>query len=66
MAGDIVVIAGRKVVSLRGGVQAWIDEVMNSAITAKTPPEVAALSRYFGGSPRTGTAAARGVRRRGC
>ena len=52
---------------LRGGIHEWLDAVMNSKAASQ---EAAALSRYFGGVPRTGdvkrsnTAAA--VRRRGC
>jgi rhodanese-related sulfurtransferase len=81
----IVFVAGgelsirRDVYVLRGGIQAWIDEVMNPTITADAPPSVRAayesasiVSRYFGGVPRvvdklpaarTNTTA---VRRRGC
>jgi rhodanese-related sulfurtransferase len=80
----IVLVAGgsvraRNVYVLRGGVQAWIDEVMNPTITADAPPSARAtyerasiVSRYFGGVPRvvdnlpsvrTNAAA---VRRRGC
>jgi len=79
----IVLVAGgsvraRNVYVLRGGVQAWIDEVMNPAIAANAPPAARAayeraslVSRYFGGVPRvvdkllvrTNAAA---VRRRGC
>lgn len=80
----IVLVAGgsvraRNVYVLRGGVQAWIDEVMNPTIAANAPPSARAayerasiVSRYFGGVPRivdkpsavrTNAAA---VRRRGC
>lgn len=80
----IVLVAGgsvraRNVYVLRGGVQAWIDEVMNPTITADAQPSTRAayerasiVSRYFGGVPRvvdklpaahTNAAA---VRRRGC
>jgi rhodanese-related sulfurtransferase len=64
---------------LRGGVQAWIDEVMNPTITeGATPEERAAyarasvVSRYFGGVPRivdklpATRAKPSTVRRRGC
>lgn len=80
----IVLVAGgsvhaRNVYGLRGGIQAWIDEVMNPTITAGAPPSAhigfqraSIVSRYFGGVPRivdklpaerTNAAA---VRRRGC
>jgi hypothetical protein len=80
----IVLVAGgsvhaRNLYVLRGGVQAWIDEVMNPTIIADAPPSARAayerasvVSRYFGGVPRvvdkllttrTNTVA---VRRRGC
>lgn len=81
----IVFVAGgersvhRDVYVLRGGIQAWIDEVMNPTITADAPPSAhvafqraSIVSRYFGGVPRvvdklpaTRTNAA-AVRRRGC
>src|SRR5688572_1080206 len=56
---------------LRGGLQEWIDDVMNPVNAA---PEVAELSRYFGGkpsrndTPRSESAAerVRALRRRGC
>jgi rhodanese-related sulfurtransferase len=80
----IVLVAGgsvhaRNVYVLRGGVQAWIDDVMNPTIAADAPPSAhiafqraSIVSRYFGGVPRvvdklpavrTNAAA---VRRRGC
>jgi rhodanese-related sulfurtransferase len=80
----IVLVAGgsveaRKVYVLRGGIQAWIDEVMNPTITADAPPSAraaydraSAVSRYFGGVPRivdklpAVRANAAAVRRRGC
>jgi rhodanese-related sulfurtransferase len=80
----IVLVAGgsvraRNIYVLRGGVQAWIDEVMNPTITAGAlPPARAAyerasiVSRYFGGVPRVVDrlpavrANAAAVRRRGC
>jgi rhodanese-related sulfurtransferase len=80
----IVLVAGgsvhaQKVYVLRGGIQAWIDEVMNPTITADAPPSVRAayerasvVSRYFGGVPRVVDklppvrANAAAVRRRGC
>jgi rhodanese-related sulfurtransferase len=82
---DTIVLVGggsvgaENVYVLRGGIQAWIDEVMNPAITADAPPSAhiafqraSIVSRYFGGVPRvvdklpsvrTNAAA---VRRRGC
>jgi rhodanese-related sulfurtransferase len=80
----IVLVAGgsvpeRNVIILRGGIQAWIDEVMNPTITADAlPPARAAyerasvVSRYFGGVPRVVDKLpathvnATAVRRRGC
>ena len=80
----IVLVAGgsvhaRNVYVLRGGIQAWIDEVMNPTITSDAPPSVRAsyerasiVSRYFGGVPRVVDklpavrANAAAVRRRGC
>ena len=72
-------VRGRDVYVLRGGVQAWIDEVMNPTITADAPPSLRAaydrasiVSRYFGGVPRVVDklsnvrANAASVRRRGC
>jgi rhodanese-related sulfurtransferase len=70
----------RQVYFLRGGLQEWLDEVMNPALAAKASPEeakafasVAELSRYFGGVPRLGVAprppagsAVAAIRRRGC
>ena len=80
----IVLVAGgsvraRNVYALRGGVQAWIDEVMNPTIAADAPPSARAayerasiVSRYFGGVPRVVDKLpathvnANAVRRRGC
>jgi rhodanese-related sulfurtransferase len=80
----IVLVAGgsvraRNVYVLRGGVQAWIDEVMNPTIAENAPPPARAayerasiVSRYFGGVPRVvdklpaKRANANAVRRRGC
>jgi rhodanese-related sulfurtransferase len=76
----IVLVAGgsvraRNVYVLRGGVQAWIDEVLNPTITADAAPSARAayerasvVSRYFGGVPRVvdKRPAAQSVRRRGC
>jgi rhodanese-related sulfurtransferase len=72
-------VRGRDVYVLRGGIQAWIDEVMNPTITADAPAPVRAayerasiVSRYFGGVPRAidklpkTRANAAAVRRRGC
>ena len=83
--GTIVFVAGgehsvhRDVYVLRGGMQAWIDDVMNPTITADAPPSARAayerasiVSRYFGGVPRVVDklpathADAKYVRRRGC
>jgi rhodanese-related sulfurtransferase len=80
----VVLVAGgsvraRNVYVLRGGVQAWIDEVMNPTITADAPLSARAayertsvVSRYFGGVPRVVDklpathVKANAVRRRGC
>jgi len=79
----IVLVSGaatnRDVYVLRGGVRAWIDEVMNPTITADAPPDARAayerasiVSRYFGGVPRivdnlpATRVNAAAVRRRGC
>jgi rhodanese-related sulfurtransferase len=76
----IVLVAGgsvraRNVYVLRGGVQAWIDEVLNPTITADAAPSARAayerasiVSRYFGGVPRVvdKRPAVHSVRRRGC
>jgi rhodanese-related sulfurtransferase len=80
----IVLVAGgsvcaRNVYVFRGGVRAWIDEVMNPTIAANAPPSARAayerasiVSRYFGGVPRVvdklpaTRANANAVRRRGC
>jgi rhodanese-related sulfurtransferase len=57
----------RNVYFLRGGINEWLDDVMNPNGPSQ---EAAALSRYFGGVPRSrdvkrpNTATA--VRRRGC
>lgn len=61
----------RDVYFLRGGLQEWLDDVMNPA---SATPDLAELSRYFGGAPRAGApstplpASARvaAMRRRGC
>ncbi|MEA2239952.1 MAG: hypothetical protein QOC81_4676 [Thermoanaerobaculia bacterium] len=49
----------RQVFFLRGGLQEWIDDVMNPTILASAPPRAMAefkrvgeISRYFGGVPR--------------
>jgi rhodanese-related sulfurtransferase len=76
----VVLVAGgsvhaRNVYVLRGGVQAWIDEVLNPTITADAAPSARAayerasiVSRYFGGVPRVvdKLPAMHSVRRRGC
>jgi rhodanese-related sulfurtransferase len=41
----------RDVYFLRGGLQEWLDDVMNPA---GATPDLAELSRYFGGSPVSG------------
>jgi rhodanese-related sulfurtransferase len=83
--GDtVVLVAGgsvraRNVYVLRGGIKAWIDEVMNPMISADAPTparaayeRASAVSRYFGGVPRmvdklpAVRANAAAVRRRGC
>ena len=54
---------------LRGGLGEWLDDVMNPV---GAPAEVVALSRYFGGMPRSGTPSTtttntvRDMKRRGC
>jgi rhodanese-related sulfurtransferase len=69
----------RHVVFLRGGLHEWLDDVMSPTIAADAPAaaqaafdQVAALSRWFGGTPRrlppsvaTATAPT-AARRRGC
>jgi rhodanese-related sulfurtransferase len=80
----IVIVSGgapanRNAYVLRGGIAAWIDEVMNPTITADATPAARAafqrasvVSRYFGGVPRvvdklpSTRANAAAVRRRGC
>ena len=66
----------RDVKFLAGGLLDWLDDVMHPALgTGPDAQRVAALSRYFGGSPRTGaivpngesvTATVARMRRRGC
>ena len=61
----------RDVYFLRGGLREWLDDVMSPV---NAPPELAELSRYFGGTPRRddspGSESAaervRAIRRRGC
>ncbi len=55
----------QRVYCLRGGLAAWLDEVMNPVLETGASREraaaferVAALSRYFGGTPRVGVAQA--------
>jgi len=73
------VLANANVLVLRGGVRAWIDEVMNPTITTDATPAARAaydrasiVSRYFGGVPRivdklpATRVNAAAVRRRGC
>lgn len=62
-----------RVYFLRGGIGEWVDDVMNPVGAS---PDVAALSRYFGGVPRDGvprdgvppgtTNSIRAMKRRGC
>jgi rhodanese-related sulfurtransferase len=71
----------RRAYFLRGGLREWLDDVMTPAIAADAPAdaraafaEVAELSRWFGGTPRSidptaapaGELDARLARRRGC
>jgi hypothetical protein len=78
VSGDPTQISGQVHV-LHGGVQGWIDEVMNPTITENATPEARAafqraslVSRYFGGIPRVVDKLpvkrddAKAVRRRGC
>lgn len=61
----------RDVYFLRGGLQEWLDDVMNPA---SATPDLAELSRYFGGAPRAVAPAGAlpandrvaAMRRRGC
>jgi rhodanese-related sulfurtransferase len=57
----------RQTFFLSGGVQEWLDDVMNPVPGKGTDME---LSRYFGGTPRAGDAPAadkvKEMRRRGC
>jgi len=62
-----------KVYFLRGGVYEWLDQVMNPVLRADVLPKdsatfanAAALSRYFGGEPRSSESAPLKARRRGC
>ena len=50
-----------RVFFLRGGIYEWLEQVMNPTLGANASPEdsaafanVAAISRYFGGTPHTG------------
>jgi rhodanese-related sulfurtransferase len=52
-------LGNEKVFFLRGGVDEWLEEVMNPQFPRNAPPaekvemdSIAALSRYFGGVPR--------------
>ena len=66
----------RNIYLLRGGMQAWVDEVMNPTITSNASPaerkafeRASTVSRYFGGIPRIVDklpATHNAVRRRGC
>lgn len=68
--------AGLPLQRLRGGIGAWNDEVLFPSVRAGAPPraerdflERAALSRYFGGTPRRlapGEAPSHERSRRGC
>jgi rhodanese-related sulfurtransferase len=61
-----------KAVFLPGGLADWRDEVLSPWLPVNGSPteraQIAALSHYFGGSPRTGgeQEAGRSLRRRGC
>jgi rhodanese-related sulfurtransferase len=62
-----------RVYFLRGGVDEWLEQVMNPTLRTNAPAKdsmsfvgVSALSRYFGGTPRTGETAGLKTRRRGC
>jgi hypothetical protein len=47
----------RNVYFLRGGLLDWMEDVMSPALPADTSrARIAALSRYFGGTPRAGIA----------
>jgi rhodanese-related sulfurtransferase len=47
----------RNVYFLRGGLLDWMEDVMSPALPADSSrARIAALSRYFGGTPRTGLA----------
>jgi rhodanese-related sulfurtransferase len=46
---------------LDGGMDAWLDEVMEPALRGDSADYVAALSRYFGGVPRANDAHGRAV-----
>jgi rhodanese-related sulfurtransferase len=48
----------RQVFVLRGGMQAWLDDVMSP-----TTPEAVAIGRYFGGVPRVWVPASAGTGR---
>ena len=63
----------RRAYVLNGGMDAWMDEVMDPALHGDSADYVAALSRYFGGVPRKSDTHARDstgelgeTRRRGC
>jgi len=46
----------RRAYVLSGGMDAWMDDVMAPVLRGDSADYVAALSRYFGGAPRTGDA----------
>jgi rhodanese-related sulfurtransferase len=59
----------RQVYFLRGGLANWLEEVMNPTLASDAAPDaraaferVAAISRYFGGSPHRETEAERAAR----
>jgi rhodanese-related sulfurtransferase len=77
VSDDARVFADRDVYLLRGGMAAWLDEVLNPTIAPGAPPDAVAafrrtseISRYFGGVPRVTAGkthvTAATVRRRGC
>ena len=73
-APQITVKSADAVFVLRGGMQGWVDDVLNPTLPANGSAaefqRVSALSRYFGGVPRIGpmkaSTTASAVRRRGC
>lgn len=54
----------RRAFVLEGGMDAWMDEVMDPVLHGDSADYVSALSRYFGGTPRAAEARAHATRRR--